>query len=279
MTQRKPSNVSVVILALNEAVNIVRCIRSASWADEVYVVDSGSTDGTLDLATRSGAHVVSHRQEGAFNIAEQRNWAMTNIVFSSEWVLFLDADEEVTPDLAEEIIRATHDGQFNSFELTPKYLFQGRWMRRTMGYPNWHARLVRRDGPRFTGGVWEDFDRKDATGRIEIPYLHHGNSKGFSDWLERHDRYSTHDAAGIDEFLRSGSAKAFGTERRLGARILAARLWRARPVLRFIYMYFLRGGFLDGSRALRFCLRYALYEYMTVEKVHELRVIRDGEEL
>jgi hypothetical protein len=108
-------------------------------------------------------------------------------------------------------------------------------------------------------------------GRLTEPYLHYGNSKGFSDWLQRHDRYSTWDAASAVGYLEGGNRYAFGTDRRVLLRRLAARLWAIRPLLRFVVMYVLRGGFLDGPAALVFCVRYAVFEYMTLEKIMEIR--------
>jgi glycosyltransferase involved in cell wall biosynthesis len=272
--------ISAVVLTLNEELNIERCLRSLSWADEVVVVDSGSQDSTVALAEDAGARIVEHRPNGPFRIADQRNWALEHGRLTGDWVLFLDADEEVPERLATEIRQTCGSPAApDAFQLAPKYLFLDRWMRRSMRYPAWHDRLLRRGKVSYTGGVWEHFTPETAVGRIDESYVHYGNSKGFADWLRRHDRYSTWDAEAVVAYLDSGEEGSFRTSLRLRHRMVAARLWRLRPLLRFFLMYIWRGGFLEGPAALMLCLRYAIYDYMTVEKVIELRRKRSGEPL
>jgi hypothetical protein len=152
-------------------------------------------------------------------------------------------------------------------------------MRRTMACPNWHPRVARVGAVSFAGGVWEHFSSGTATGRVSIPYVHYGNVEGFTEWLARHDRYSTWDAQTIIRFLDTHDSFAFGTTRKLRLRRIAGRLWLLHPPARFLLMYVLRGGFLDGWPALLFCLRYAIYEYMTLERVVELRRRARGQPL
>jgi len=273
------NNVTAVILTLNEAPNMERCINSLRWCDEIVVLDSGSQDETKAEALRLGARFYVHQQIPPFKIDQQRNWAMDNGDITSEWVLFLDADETVDEILQSEIIQRCNDSKsdsYNAYELTPRYLFWGKWLKRTQGYPNWHARLLKSNEVRFTGGVWEHFDANARIGRIEIPYDHYANSKGFSDWLQRHDRYSTWDAEKVVAFLESGSTDTLETSRKLKLRVLAARLWPLRPFARFVQMYFARLGFLEGWRAFVFCHLYFFYECMTVVKIIELKRKRAG---
>lgn len=276
----KPAlSIAVAVLTRNEEINIVRCLNSVSWCDERIVVDSGSTDRTCELAELSGARVALHRQEGAFNIAKQRNWTLNSAGIKADWVLFLDADEEVTPELRAAICKILENKKtaFNAFQLTPRYYYWGRWLRRTQGFPNWHARLVRREEAGFVGGVWEHFDERARIGYINEPYNHYANSKGLSDWLTRHDRYSSWDAERIVAYLETGDPLALGTARKTRLRLLAARLYPLRPFARFIHMYFLRLGFVEGLPALIVCNLYFAYECMTVIKVIELRRLGKGE--
>ena len=269
--------IASVVLTKNEEPNIGRCLRSVVWCNERVVVDSGSIDRTGEIVEATGASFLTHVQSGVFNIANQRNWALESAGISSEWVLFLDADEEVTPalraaietELAGELI-------FNAYELTPRYLFWGKWLKRTQGYPNWHPRLVRRGHVGFTGGVWEHFDARAHTGRITEPYNHYANSKGLSDWLARHDRYSSWDAQKIAHFLEAGDPAALGTQRKLRLRLWAARFYPLRPFLRFLHIYILRLGFTEGRAALVFSSLYFFYEWMTVIKIVELKRSRRG---
>ncbi|MEH2143423.1 glycosyltransferase family 2 protein [Nostoc sp.] len=269
---------SAIILTKNEVCNLKRCIEYLQWCDEVIVLDSGSTDGTIQLAESLGAKVFTHIPSPPFKISEQRNWALQNCNLKSEWVLFIDADEVIPSNLATEIQRvcSASNQQYNAYELPARYLFWGKWLKLTQGYPNWHSRLLKLGEVTFTGGVWEYFASGAKVGRINIPYDHYANSKGFGDWLERHDRYSSWDAQKVVEFLETGKASALGTERKLKLRLLAAKLWFIRPIIRFIQMYLLRLGFLEGITALIFCLLYAMYEFMIVVKIIELRRKKSG---
>jgi len=272
------SNITAVVLTKNEAANLSRCIASLRWCAEVVVLDSGSTDGTPELARTLGVRVCTHVQPAPFRIDLQRNWALDQAAITTGWVLFLDADETTPPALAVALERICADpaGAADAYELTPRYLFWGQWLKRTQGYPNWHPRVVRLGHARFAGGVWEHFGPGTRVGRIDEPYDHYANSKGLSDWLARHDRYSSWDAERITDYLENGTADRLGTTRKLGLRVWAARLWPLRPWLRFLQMYFLRLGFLEGSAAFSFCLLYFCYEWMTVVKIVELRRRRRG---
>ncbi|MEH2119048.1 glycosyltransferase family 2 protein [Nostoc sp.] len=272
------SDISAAILTKNEVCNLNRCINSLQWCQEIIVVDSGSTDGTIQLAESLGAKVFTHISPPPFKISEQRNWALQNCNLKSEWVLFIDADEVIPSNLATEIQRvcSANNQQYNAYELPARYLFWGKWLKLTQGYPNWHSRLLKLGEVTFTGGVWEHLASGAKVGKINIPYDHYANSKGFRDWLERHDRYSSWDAEKVVEFLETGKASALGTERKLKLRLLAAKLWFIRPIIRFIQMYFLRLGFLEGITAFIFCLLYAMYEFMIVVKIIELRRKKSG---
>lgn len=259
---------------------MVRCLNSVSWCAERVVVDSGSTDGTRKISESMGARFHVHIQSGPFNIAEQRNWALECAGIESDWVLFLDADEEVTTALKTEIERLISAGLGeDAYELTPRYLFWGLWLRRTQGYPNWHARLVRRGHVRFSGGVWEHFDDRAKVGRIHTPYNHYANSKGLSDWLARHDRYSSWDAHRILEYLETKDPRSLGTTRKVALRAWAARFYYLRPIVRFVHLYIIRLGFLEKLPAFVFCWLYFFYESMTVIKIIELKRKRNNMEL
>lgn len=274
-----------VVLCLNEVNNLARCLRSLAWCDERLLVDSGSVDGSAALAASCGARVVEHRQPGRFLITEQRNWALEHGGLASEWVLFLDADEEVGPACREAILAAIDQAMaaeargeppISGFELTPRYWFLGRWLRRTQGYPNWHPRLLRRGQLAFEGGVWESFTPDGRVGRILEPYEHYAFSKGLDDWLERHRRYADWDAQLIAAYQDGAGDRALGTRRSLRLRRFAARFWPLRPLARFLQKYGLQGGWLEGWQSLLFCLLMASYELFTVVKVIERRRLSRG---
>lgn len=268
--------ITPIVLTRNEQANIPRCLASIPWPNAV-VVDSGSTDATIEVARQCGATVFVHEQSGPFDIAKQRNWAMASCNIHSEWVLFLDADEELTNETVKAIERACeHGDEYDAFELTPKFLFWGQWLKRTQGYPNWHHRLVKRLDAPFEGGVWEHFRSNLRVGRISEPYNHYGFSKGVSAWIERHNRYSTWDAMRIHEYLQSKNSSDLGTARKLRLRQIAARLWPIRPIARFVNMYIYQLGFTEGVPGFVYCLLCMFYEFMTVCKINEQRRISRG---
>ncbi|MBU3727910.1 MAG: glycosyltransferase family 2 protein [Phycisphaerales bacterium] len=265
-------NISAVILTKDEESNVARCIGSLGFCREIVVLDSGSSDRTAEIAQSLGATVRTHVPPKPFRISDQRNWILDHHEFASDWILFLDADETVPDALRARLVGiASGDASHSHYELTPRYLFMGRWLKRTLGYPNWHARLMRRGATRFAGGVWEHFDSPIPPGRIPEPYDHFAYSKGLSDWLARHDRYSSWDAQKVVDYLKTGRAESLGTARKARLRTIAARLWPVRPLARFVSVYVLRLGFLEGWQSLVYSLLLSFYEMMTVVKVIEIR--------
>ena len=260
-----------VVLTLNEEQDLSRALRSLDWCDELLVVDSGSSDRTSDVADRCGARFLQHIQSPPFQITSQRNWALDYAGLKSDWVLFLDADEVVGPELAASVRSCIcSPDAFDAYELTPRYWFLGQWLKRTQGYPNWHPRLVKRGYVHFYGGVWESFSPGSRVGRLFEPYEHYAFSKGFDDWLERHRRYADWDAQQIADYLLSGSKTSLTTQRMRNLRLLMSRLWFLRPPLRFLQKYILQLGFLEGWQALTFSLMMSFYDFMTVVKVIEI---------
>ena len=275
-----PPSLAAVVLCLNEAGNLPRCLASLDWCDERVVVDSGSTDGSQRVAMELGARVFEHRQTGRFLISEQRNWALDHAQLRSNWVLFLDADEEIGPNCKGAIQAAlAQSAELNGFELTPRYWFLGRWLKRTQGYPNWHPRMVRRGHLRFEGGVWESFPGGSSVSRIQEPYEHYAFSKGIDDWLERHLRYADWDALKINDYLISLDARSLGTTRSLLLRKAAARLWPLRPLLRFIQKYFIQLGVTEGWQGFLFASLMSFYDLIAIVKLIELRHKRLGKPL
>ena len=270
MPQSTPT-IAGVVLSLNEEECISRALTSLHWCDELYVVDSGSTDRTQKVAEECNAKFVQHIQQKPFLITEQRNWALISAGISSDWVLFVDADEEIGTALARNIKNCiSSPGALDAYNLTPRYWFLGRWLKRTQGYPNWHPRLVRRGASTFQGGVWESFSPGTRVGRISIPYEHYAFSKGFEDWLERHHRYSTWDAEQIVAFLTTRQSTTLATRRWRRMRLILSQFWWLRPPLRFLQKFVLQAGFLEGWQGLLFALMMAGYDMMTVIKVIEL---------
>ncbi|QOV91088.1 glycosyltransferase [Humisphaera borealis] len=268
--------VSVVILTKDEEANIEDCLRSCAWCDDVHVLDSGSKDRTTEIAARLGATVHYHPFT---SFGEQRNWAIDNIEHKYDWVFHLDADERFTPDLVEElqstIAREPDDA---GFYVPHKLMFMGRWLRYAEGgYPIYQMRFFHRERMRFRD--YGHGQREATDGRIGIlhrPYLHFNISKGLDDWIDKHNHYSALEASETFALLSgkpTTSYSAFGNaiERR---RFLKSRVYPKLPGTwfgRFVWMYFLRFGFLDGKAGLQYCLLMSSYDLFTSLKLSELQ--------
>lgn len=266
----------MLILTLNEELNIARCIESVAWSDDIVVLDSFSTDATHEVARKCGARVFERKFD---NFALQRNFALDNIGFKHQWILHLDADEVVTDELRNELAAVIKDSQYRAFKISSKLMFQGKWLRYSGMYPSYQVRLGHIDALRFKQvghGQRENLEIVDV-GTLHNAYLHFSFSKGLTDWIERHNRYSTDEAQqGLEAASKEppGWLKLFTTREKTDRRrALKAKVVYLpfRPLLRFFYMYVLRLGFLDGQAGLIYCRLLASYEYWIVLKMRELR--------
>lgn len=271
---------SILIPAKNERLNIEACIRSASFADEIVVVDSGSTDGTPDLATALGARVVDFRWNGGF--PKKKNWALANIAWRHEWVFILDADERITPELAEELREKVAAPECDGYYVNRRFWFLDGWLRHCGYYPSWNLRLFRHSKGRYErlpgadqsgSGDNEVHEHVELDGRVGWlrHEMEHYAFPSIDVWVEKHNRYSNWEArvdfanAPRTEAVRL--APVLARKRRLKA--LAHRL-PFRPTLRFLYHYFVRAGFLDGYRGYVFCRLMGIYEFWNASKRREL---------
>ncbi len=264
------TSIAAVVLCLNEYSQLTRCIKSLKWCDEIYLVDSGSSDGSKELAERLGAKVFVKTRRDRFIITEQRNWALSHLPINSKWVLFLDADEEIKTPCKESIMNSlVKYSYYSGFEMAPRFWFLGRWLKRTQGYPNWHPRIVRLGANSFSGGVWESFTHLENVGKIQEPYEHYAFSKGTDDWISRHMRYSSWDANSIIQYNKTQDQSTFSTTRKLRLRILSAKAWPLKPLARFIRLYIFNGGWIEGWQSLLFSLLISSYELFTITKIIE----------
>ena len=269
-------NVSVLILTKNEQANIVRCLESVSWSDDVLVVDSFSTDRTVELVRAQGAKVLQNR---FLDFAHQRNWGLQNGGLKHDWVLHLDADEVVSPALKDELLKAAKENRKSAFRLASKTIFQGRWLKYSGLYPSYQVRFGLRDKLRFhmVGHGQRETLPPGEVGTLQEPLLHYSFEKGLSDWIERHNRYSTAEAQLLlqnDGGMVFRWSDAFSvsnpTARRRALKHLFAQL-PFRPTLRFLYMFCFRLGFLDGRAGFTYCRLLSIYEYFTVLKIKEMK--------
>jgi glycosyltransferase involved in cell wall biosynthesis len=261
---------SVLILTLNEERNLPECLASAEGLD-IVVLDSGSSDRTVEIAREAGARVFSR----AFDtFARQRNYAQRNIPFAPGWVFHLDADERLTPELVNECRQAAARNEVDGFFVAPKMLWHGQWLRRCTDFPAYQARFVR--APQFEF-IDVGHGQREAPhmkmGRLQCNYLHEMAASGEASWLEKHQRYAREEAqralsAALPPLRNLAAQDAL--VRRRALKSYAAHL-PAKPMWRFIYQYILRGGFLDGGAAFRYCRLLARYDRFVVDEMRALR--------
>ncbi len=269
-------SLSVIILTFNEEANLAAALESVKgWAAEVFVVDSYSTDRTVDIALEraaDGVRVVQHRFK---NYSEQWNWALSHLPVSSDWTLKLDADERVTPAFKKEV-----DALLSS---APPDLHGAQFRRHCvfMGAPLHFAWVLGHDLRLWRTGK-AVFEKRSVNehalvqGRIATlkGYVEHHNTKSISDWLDKHNRYSSLEASSLIQGNLTGGIKPrlFGspTERRMWLRRWYYRV-PGRPLFYFLYLYFLRMGLLDGMAGFRFSFLHASYMYWIDLKRAEYR--------
>jgi len=272
--------ISVLILTLNEEINIGDCLDSVAWADDVLVLDSGSDDRTVETAETKGARVMCRPFD---DFASQRNYGLQEGNLRHDWVLHLDADERVSPELRRELQREARRHAHDAFRVPSKLMFQGRWLKHAGMYPTYQVRFGRRDALRFTqvGHGQRGNLSAEQVGTLDEPLLHYAFSKGVADWVDRHNRYSTDEAKHASESkadsvdwsaLVSGDPQA----RRRALKDLSYRL-PFRPLLRFLYVYVWELGVLDGRPGFDYAVLLSFYEYLIGLKRREQARTEDAD--
>ena len=286
-SQSEKIPVSVLIPAKNEESNLPACLESVARADEVFVVDSQSSDRSIEISTNHGANVVQFYFNGRW--PKKKNWSLDNLPFRNEWVLIVDCDERITPELWDEIATVIQDPNYNGYYLNRRVFFLGQWIRYGGKYPDWNLRLFKHKSGRYENLNTEDIPN---TGDNEVHehvildgkvgYLKndmlHIDFRDIYHWLERHNRYSNWEARVYYNILTGNDES--GT---IGAHLFGDAVQRKRflkkiwvklpfkPLLRFILFYFIRLGFLDGKAGYIYGRLLSQYEYQIGVKLYELR--------
>jgi glycosyltransferase involved in cell wall biosynthesis len=277
---------SVIVPARNEAENLKRCLPALAWADQVFVVDSQSNDATGQVAAEWSATVVQFHFNGSY--PKKKNWALESLPFRNEWVLIVDADEVVVPELAAEITRRIAGNEADGYFLNSRYHFLGRRIRHC-GYSEcWNLRLFKHRLGRYermpdpTGGRTGDneaHEHVELEGRVLRLHneLEHHAYPTIATWVEKHNRYAIWEAALHERFLTEPIPRSIGRGKRFKRRLkkIALRL-PLRPVVRFLYAYVLRLGFLDGRPGLIFCGLLAFYDFLASANRYEQQLTRDA---
>jgi len=266
---------TVFIPCKNEEANLARCLQSIPWVDEVFVVDSQSTDRTVNIAQEHGAKVVQFDYKGGW--PKKKNWALENLPFSNEWVLIIDADECLPPEAEEEIRKIITDPnqEHSGYWINRRYFFLGKPLKHAY-FPNWNLRLFKQKLGRYEKITDLSTDSGDheihehvvvhgTTGKLKSIMDHHAFPT-IDSFIEKHNRYSNWEAVvensskDDESYLQHDGVKG---KRRL------RRIFRKlpfRPTLRFLYVYLWQGGILDGWQGYVFARLHAQYEFLSFAK-------------
>lgn len=247
------AEVSVIIITKNEAAHIRDCIESVAWADEIIVVDSGSSDNTAEICRELGAKVFVHDWPG-FGV--QKNRALSYA--THEWIFSLDADERVTPELQSQLIQAMADDRTDGFFVPRLSQFCGRFIRHCGWYPDYVLRLFKKSKGRFSDDmVHERVLLEGSAGKLTSPLLHYSYLTE-SDVRRKTEQYA---AAGAMQMLKNGKAATL-----VDAPVRAG--WA------FFRTFFLRRGFLDGTAGFKIALMNGKTTYLKYQRLRALRLVQ-----
>lgn len=306
---RPRSNITVIMPVKDEQLNLPHSLPSVTgWADRVYVVDSGSTDRTRQIAADLGATVVDRPWLG---YARQKNWCLDNLEIDTDWIVFLDADESILPDLRDELIaiaaRPAEEVKEAGFYLNRYFIFLGKRIRHCGFYPSWNLRFFKKGKARYEDReVHEHMVVEGPEGYLK-GHMEHDDRRGLEVYMDKHNKYSTMEARetirqmrAVQDARAAGSTgaepageaaldatasgrtrpQAAGLDARLFGNPLQRRRWikhvlyprlPAKWLARFLFMYILRLGILDGLTGLRFCLFMSAYELLINLKIIEMQ--------
>jgi glycosyltransferase involved in cell wall biosynthesis len=274
--------VSVIIPVRNEAKNLPRCLQALRDVGEVFVIDSHSTDDTVEIARSHGAQVMQFHYQGGW--PKKRQWAMNTLPIAYDWILLLDADEILTPELTQEMRSAIQNPAVNGYSILLRTWFLGRVLRHgdvalwklslfRRGKGKFECRLQDQDASMADMEVHEHVVVEGTTARLSNPLIHH-NVESLSRYIQKHDEYSNWESRvlferGDDKELPPSLWGSQAQRRRWLKRKLFAV--PGSPVLLFLYRYILRCGFLDGVPGVIYCGFQAVQMFHTKAKIYELK--------
>jgi len=266
--------VSVLIFTLNEELNLDHCLDSLQWCDDTIVVDSFSTDKTLDICKKRQIRSVSHVFSG---FGDQRNWALRTVPLKHDWVLILDADERVPTALA---IELNHIGRaaaapFDAYRVKRRFHLWGRWLRHSSLYPTWVVRFVQRSRVQYKNRGHSETQEVDGQIGELSGFLIDENHKSIEEWFERQGRYARQEAQFEVDTEQTGPGlvgliSKNPMRRREAVKQIASKIPFRGPMY-FLYCYVLRLGFLDGTDGFVFCRMKAMYQSMIAVSKHDIK--------
>ena len=275
--------ISILVHTKNEQLDILACLQSVVWSDDIHVFDSGSSDATVAIAAKFGAHVVE-RTYGENKLpyggdeAGHRNWALKNIRFKHAWIYLIDADERMTPALVKAVESAVASpGEHVAFRIHRHDHFLGTWIKHVTPSP-FNIRLFLHKKVHYERLVNSITVVNGPVGEINEHFNHFPFSKGMSNWFDRHNRASSSEAAQI--VLNTNTRATFSVWKAFFSKSINERRFHQkemyyrtplRPVVMFVLLYVFKRGFLDGRAGFTYALLRSIYEYMIVLKVREMK--------
>ncbi|MEZ0485098.1 glycosyltransferase family 2 protein [Fibrella aquatica] len=267
--------VSVLILTKNEEQDLPGCLSSVAWADDIHVFDSFSDDKTLAIAKNAGAIVTQRKFD---NWSAHQNWGMANIPFKHEWVLYIDADERVSPELKNALLTLEPaDATIAAYEIQRRdFAWNGRWLKHAQMSP-YYMRLFRPAKMRYERLVNPVSIPDGGVLRLSGFLDHYPFSKGFRYWWQRHLGYADLEASMRMQDIDKGTA--FSMQKAMFSKDFSERRYHqkgifykmpGRPLVKWFYLAIWRRGFLDGHAGMTYALLQAVYEYFIVLKTEEL---------
>jgi glycosyltransferase involved in cell wall biosynthesis len=264
--------ISALILTYNEEQDLPGCLDTIAWCDDIHILDSVSTDRTAEIADARGATVTVRAFD---NYAAQRNAGLA-LPFRHPWVLVLDADERPTPELVQEMQQAVAQVSptVDAFSIRRRDYLWGTWLKHAQMTP-FYIRLLRVGKARYTREINEVVEVDGTITRLNAPLDHFPLSKGLDHWVARHNSYSTREA----ELLAQGTAVQQASlqqaifskdfhQRRIAQKAIFYRM-PLRPLIKWVYLIFLRGAILDGRAGIMFATLMSYYEYLIELKRRE----------
>lgn len=272
--------ISILVLTLNEEQNLPACLETVAWSDDIHVLDSYSSDKTIEIAEKAGVKVWFRKFD---SFSQHQNWALENIPFKHPWVFYIDADERVTPELAASMRAVVQSpGDNVAFRVQRRDFFLKTWLKHVQ-LTAYYDRLFRPERMRYER-LGHCVSKPDGNVGTVAGFLdHYPFSKGIAEWIGKHNFYSTQEAQQIvanrsaqNDAKRSVFAllgDAFSSKNRHQQRRLLKEIYYrlpGRPMVKFLYMYIAKLGFLDGRAGFTYSMLLAFYEYWIVLKVKEL---------
>ena len=267
--------ISVLILTKNEEQDLPDCLDSVSWSDDIHVFDSFSNDNTIKIAESKGAKVTQRIFDG---YATQRNAALNNLNFKYSWILILDADERIPKLLENELKNNVKSAEENTngFRIRRRDYLGDTWLKHSQITP-FYIRLIRKGKAQYHREINEVLEVEGNVKEVNGYFNHYPFSKGFSFWLDKHNKYSTMEAIRWIEEHNSEEKFSFRkaifssdfSEMRYHQKGLFYKM-PGRPIIKWCYMFFVRRAFLDGKAGITYSILQSIYEYFIVLKTKEL---------